>query len=208
MQTFWTDVLVPGIPMAEKVFRTVVVYVFLLAGLQLAGKRELGQLNPFDLVVLLLLSNAVQNAIIGNDNSLLGGIVGAVTLLVVNYLVVRFLYTHPGLDSLVEGSPEVLILNGELQKPALKHNLITVPELEAAARRQGIEDLARVRCSRLEIGGTISFVLKDPSPEEARHDELLERLGTLERQLSDLLQREAADRGPVDVIDARGRGTE
>lgn len=232
MQSFWTDVMVPGVPIAEKVFRTVTVYGFLLVGLQLAGKRELGQLNPFDLVVLLLLSNAVQNAIIGNDNSLLGGIVGAVTLLAVNYLVVRFLYAHPKLDSLVEGSPEVLILNGEMQPDALKHNLITLPELEAAARRQGIEQLDRVRCARLEIGGTISFVMKDPSPDETRHDELLERLGTMERQIAELLARPAhftgshppsvdgapspasraarehADRGPVDTIDARGRGTE
>jgi len=187
MQAFWQDLLVPGISAGEKIVRTVAVYGFLLVGLRLAGKREMAQLNAFDLVVLLLLSNAVQNAVIGNDNSLLGGILGAVTLLVVNYLMVRFLYAHPRLDAVVEGSAEVLVLNGQPQAAALKHNLITVQELEAAARRQGMEDLSKVSCARLEIGGTISFVMKDPSPEERRHDELLARLGALERQLARLL---------------------
>ena len=89
------DMVILGIPFAEKLIRTLCVYVFLLTGLRLAGKRELGQFNPFDLVVLLLLSNTVQNAIIGNDNSLLGGIVGASALLMINWFVVRYLYTHP-----------------------------------------------------------------------------------------------------------------
>ncbi|MDB4950800.1 MAG: rane protein-like protein [Gemmatimonadetes bacterium] len=190
MQTLWQDLLVPGIPAVEKVIRTLAVYVFLLVSLQLAGKRELGQLNPFDLVVLLLLSNAVQNAIIGNDNSLLGGVLGAATLLVANYLVVRFLYRHPKLDRLVEGSPDVLVLDGQVQHDALERNLITLPELEAAARRQGQGDLSRVRCSRLEVGGTITFVMAEPTPEEARHDELVTRLSALEQKLERLVARE------------------
>ncbi|HET6763806.1 MAG TPA: YetF domain-containing protein [Longimicrobiaceae bacterium] len=190
MQTFWQDLLVPGISAGEKIVRTVAVYGFLLVGLRLAGKREMAQLNAFDLVVLLLLSNAVQNAVIGNDNSLVGGILGAVTLLVVNYLMVRFLYAHPTLDAVVEGSAEVLVLNGQIQKHALEHNLITVQELEAVARRQGMEDLSKVSCARLEIGGTISFVMKEPSADEKRHDELLARLGALERQLGILIARE------------------
>ena len=190
MQTFWQDLLVPGVSAGEKVFRTVAVYGFLLAGLRLAGKRELGQLNPFDLVVLLLLSNAVQNAIIGNDNSLVGGMLGAITLLVVNYLVVRFLYRHPRLDEMVEGSPDVLVLHGEVQKEALERNLITVNELETAARRQGMENLSKVSCARLEVGGSITFVMKDPTPEESRHDELMERLRVLEEKLERLLARE------------------
>jgi uncharacterized membrane protein YcaP (DUF421 family) len=187
MQTFWHDLLVPGISAGEKVARTVVVYLFLLVSLRLAGKREMAQLNPFDLVVLLLLSNAVQNAVIGSDDSLLGGILGAVTLLVLNYLIVRFLYAHPRLDALVEGSPEVVILHGQVQQKSLERNLITLPELEAAARRQGMEDISKVSCARLEVGGTISFVLKEPTPEEARHDELLTRLSELERKLEAML---------------------
>src|SRR5262245_18977070 len=91
MPSVWLDLLTPGVSLIEKVLRTVLVYFFLVVGLRLAGKRELAQLNPFDLVVLLTLSNTVQNAIIGNDNSVTGGVIGATTLLAVNWLVVRFL---------------------------------------------------------------------------------------------------------------------
>ncbi len=90
----WHDMFHLGVPVAEKVLRPVVVYGFLVLGLRLAGKRELAQLNPFDLIVLLTLSNTVQNAIIGDDNSVTGGLLGAATLLGVNALVVRFLYRH------------------------------------------------------------------------------------------------------------------
>src|SRR6058998_452734 len=103
------DLFVLGIPLAEKLLRTLCVYGFLLVGLRLAGKRELGQLNPFDLVVLLLLSNTLQNAIIGEDNSLVGGILGASALLVLNWIVVRFLYTHPVVARWLEGDSDVLI---------------------------------------------------------------------------------------------------
>src|SRR6266704_3289668 len=100
---FWTDMFVLALPVAEKMLRPIFIYFFLVIGLRLAGKRELAQLNPFDLVVLLTLSNTVQNAIIGDDNSITGGIIGAATLLAVNALVVRFLYSHERLDRLVEG---------------------------------------------------------------------------------------------------------
>ncbi len=110
----WTDMFVLGLPVAEKILRPVVVYFFLVIGLRLAGKRELAQLNPFDLVVLLTLSNTVQNAIIGDDNSVTGGIIGAATLLIVNYLVVRFLYRHEKLDRIVEGESCTLIDKGKM----------------------------------------------------------------------------------------------
>ena len=103
----WTEFLTPGIPVAEKLIRSIVVYVFLLVGLRLAGKREMSQLNSFDLVVLLLLSNTVQNAIIGNDNSLVGGLIGAGALLILNGVLVRTLYHYGKLDKL-EGRPDVL----------------------------------------------------------------------------------------------------
>src|SRR5881394_424938 len=111
----WHNMFVLGTPLAEKILRPIVVYAFLIAILRLAGKRELAQLNPFDLVVLLTLSNTVQNAIIGEDNSVTGGMIGAATLLVVNYAVVRFLYGHQRLDVLVEGGCDVLIEEGVLQ---------------------------------------------------------------------------------------------
>src|ERR1700712_1833851 len=110
----WTDMFVLTLPIAEKIVRPVVVYLFLIGGLRLAGKRELAQLNPFDLVVLLTLSNAVQNAIIGEDNSVTGGLIGATTLLVLNYLVVRFLFGHQRLDRMIEGAPDVLIHEGRI----------------------------------------------------------------------------------------------
>src|SRR5437773_7892543 len=117
------DMFFLGLPIAEKIIRPVVVYFFLIGGLRLAGKRELAQLNPFDLVVLLTLSNTVQNAIIGEDNSVTGGLLGASTLLVTNHLVVRYLYRHKRLDKLVEGSPEVLIQHGKTLKRSLNREL-------------------------------------------------------------------------------------
>src|SRR5689334_24695489 len=128
-----SDMFVLAVPIAEKMLRPVVVYVFLIVGLRLAGKRELAQLNPFDLVVLLMLSNTVQNAIIGEDNSITGGLIGAMTLLIVNHAVVRYLYDHQTLERLVEGDPDVLIDNGVIQHKALQRELITVYTLEAAA---------------------------------------------------------------------------
>ena len=93
----WSHMFALGLPVLEKVLRPIAVYLFLVVGLRLAGKRELAQLNPFDLIVLLTLSNTVQNAIIGDDNSITGGLIGAATLLLVNWVVVRFLFAHPAL---------------------------------------------------------------------------------------------------------------
>src|SRR5229473_2331680 len=135
MHDIWKDMFVMGLPLLEKVLRPIIVYAFLVISLRLSGKRELVQLNPFDLVVLLTLSNTVQNAIIGEDNSVLGGLIGATSLLVTNYLVVRFLYDHRKLDQLVEGRADVLIEAGKVRTKHLKTELITMAQLEAAARR-------------------------------------------------------------------------
>jgi uncharacterized membrane protein YcaP (DUF421 family) len=175
-----------GLPLLEKILRPVIVYFFLVASLRLAGKRELAQLNPFDLVVLLTLSNTVQNAIIGEDNSVTGGIVGAAALLVINYLVVRYLYGHKKLDRVVEGRATVLIENGRVLNHHLKDELITLPELEAAAHRQGFASLEDVQQCILEPGGTITFLGKRPAPEEARHIEVLHRLDQLMKELAKL----------------------
>ena len=183
------DLFAVGVPITEKLLRTLIVYAFLLVGLRLAGKRELGQLNPFDFVVLLLLSNTVQNAIIGEDNSLLGGIIGATTLLVINWFVVRYLYSHPAIARLVEGDPELLIRDGKIRPNRLKHELITPEELEAAARRQGIESLHKVETCRLEVGGALTFVPKEPSDDEKRHGELVRHLESLKQSHKQLLER-------------------
>src|SRR6202453_5329092 len=110
----WTDMFALGLPIAEKILRPLVVYFFLGFGLRLAGKRELAQLNPFDLVVLLTLSNTVQNAIIGDDNAVTGGIIGATTLLAINWLLVRFLHKHHKFEQIVEGKRDFLIKNGRV----------------------------------------------------------------------------------------------
>jgi uncharacterized membrane protein YcaP (DUF421 family) len=179
METTFSHMWHLGLPIAEKILRPIVVYVFLIAGLRIAGKRELAQLNPFDLVVLLTLSNTVQNAIIGDDNSVSGGLIGAATLLFVNYIVVRFLFDHERLDRLVEGEPDVLIDHGVVQTDRLRKELITTIELEAAAHKQGFSSLAEIDRAILDPGGSIAFFARKPTPESERHAELLARLDAL-----------------------------
>ena len=184
--TIWTHMFQLSLPIAEKIARPVVVYAFLVLGLRLAGKRELSQLNPFDLVVLLLLSNVVQNAIIGEDSSVTGGLLGAASLLAVNHVVVRFLFRHERLDRMIEGEPDVLIDEGRLLTDHLSDETITVQELEVAARKQGFASLADVERAVLESGGGITFVAKKLKPEDVRHREILERLDRLAAELGGL----------------------
>jgi uncharacterized membrane protein YcaP (DUF421 family) len=180
------DMFYLPLPVLEKMLRPVLVYVFLIVGLRLAGKRELAQLNPFDLVVLLTLSNTVQNAIIGEDNSVTGGVLGAMTLLVVNYGVVRFLYGHPKLDELVEGQSDELIVDGVVQGERLKDELITLHELEAAAHKQGFASLDEIERAVLESGGTVAFFAKKPTADAVRHEEIMKRLDQLAAQVAGL----------------------
>jgi uncharacterized membrane protein YcaP (DUF421 family) len=189
----WNDLFVPDVSILEKIVRPVLVYVFLIVGLRVAGKRELAQLNPFDLIVLLTLSNTVQNAIIGNDNSVSGGVIGATTLLAVNYFVVRFLYNHERLESIIEGKCDELISNGQILHDHLERELITVAELTTAAHRQGFASLEDIDRAVLETGGTISFFSKEPIPEVARHTEVIAGLNRLSADLAEL--RKALGRG-------------
>ncbi len=182
----WSDLWIPGEPILAKIVRPLVVYAFLVISLRLAGKRELAQLNPFDLVVLLTLSNTVQNAIIGNDNSISGGIIGAVSLLVVNYVVVRFLYRHERLERLVEGDAVVLIENGRLRTDQCAAELITQAELEAAAHKQGFASLDEVERAVLEPGGVLALFGRKPDLETMRMEELVARLDAIQRQIADL----------------------
>ncbi len=183
MQEILRDMFVMGLPLLEKILRPIIVYAFLVISLRLSGKRELVQLNPFDLVVLLTLSNTVQNAIIGEDNSVLGGLVGATSLLVTNYLVVRFLYGHRKLDQIVQGSADLLIEKGKVRPQHLKSELITMAELEAAARKQGFASIAEVEQCVLEPGGTLTFTGKKPATEDLRHQELLQKLERLMEEI-------------------------
>jgi uncharacterized membrane protein YcaP (DUF421 family) len=180
---------VPGIPLLEKIVRPLIVYAALLVLIRLFGKRELAQLNPYDLVVLLTISNTVQNAIIGNDNSITGGLIGAVVLMAFNFLVVRFLYHHEKIDRIIEGDAILLVDNGCVVKDALDRELITVPELESVAHRQGFESLSEVQRCILEPGGTLAMFGKKPSTGEVRQEELIERLDEIKALL--------AQRGPA-----------
>lgn len=184
MHDMWKDMFLISLPILEKIIRPIIVYFFLVLVLRLAGKRELVQLNPFDLVVLLTLSNTVQNAIIGDDNSVAGGLLGATSLLATNYLVVRFLYNHKKLDQLVEGRADVLMENGKIRVQHLKSELITMAQLEAAARKQGFSSLADIDQCILEPGGTLSFIARKPDTEDLRHKELLSHIQLLRDEIT------------------------
>jgi uncharacterized membrane protein YcaP (DUF421 family) len=186
MHGIWKDMFVLGVPILEKLLRPIIVYVFLIVGLRLSGKRELAQLNPFDLVVLLTLSNTVQNAIIGDDNSITGGIIGATSLLAINYLVVRFLYDHRKIDQIVEGRADILVEDGKVHEHKLKRELITKEELAAAARKQGFETLSQVRQCVLEPGGTLTFIAKKPDTEDIRHAEVMKKFDLLAEEIARL----------------------
>jgi len=186
----WKDMFVLGLPLLEKILRPIVVYVFLVVSLRLSGKRELVQLNPFDLVVLLTLSNTVQNAIIGDDNSVSGGLIGATSLLFINYVVVRFLYGHNKLEQIVEGQSDVLIDKGQVKVDRLKRELITMSQLEAAARKQGFDTLSDVDKCVLEPSGTLAFVGRKPDTDDLRHRELVSHL---ERLLEEVTRGRSAE---------------
>lgn len=186
MDGIWQDLLQPGIPVLEKILRPVIVYVFLIVGLRLAGKRELAQLNPFDLVVLLTISNTVQNAIIGNDNSVAGGLIGATTLLVVNWIVVRWTFHHPRVERLIEGSATVVVDGGRIDEAALAREFITMDELASAAHRQGYLSLNDVERAVLEPGGSLTFAPKAETTRVRRHDEIMTKLAALEEGIAAL----------------------
>ncbi|MBI3425920.1 MAG: DUF421 domain-containing protein [Acidobacteria bacterium] len=181
-----TDMFHLTLPIAEKMLRPIIVYVFLVVVLRVFGKRELAQLNPFDLVVLLSLSNTVQNAIIGDDTSVTGGLIGAFTLLAVNYLVVRFLFRHRRLDQIVEGSPAVLVENGCVQPRVLAKELLTESELLTVAHRQGFKNLNEIERCVLDPCGTFFIEAKTPPLAERQHAALLAELAEIKQQLAQL----------------------
>src|ERR1035437_5313323 len=155
--SMWNAIFGLGAPLAEKILRPAIGYIFLVVFLRVFGKRELAQLTPFGLVVLLSLPNTVQNAIIGNDNSLTGGLVGAFALMAINYLVVRFLFRHRRLDQVFEGKPTVLIKDGRIVNHALAQELLTRAELMTVLHRQGFSALEDVEQCVLEPGGTFAI---------------------------------------------------
>ena len=149
---------IPDIPLAEKLLRSVVVYGFLLASFRLSGKRQLGQMTPFDLIVLLIISNVVQNALIGNDNSLGGGLVGAATILVLNSLVARVTFRSKTAQRLVEHAPTVLVRHGRILSANLERERLSLSEFHAALRREGVVTVSELRYVLLEQDGHLSVI--------------------------------------------------
>lgn len=149
---------IPDIPLAEKVLRSIVVYGFLLAAFRVVGKRQLGQMTPFDLIVLLVISNVLQNALIGNDNSLGGGLVGATTILVVNALVTRATFGSKRLRRFVEHQPTILVRHGRILRENLTREQISLDEFHAALRREGVVTLTGIRYVLLEQDGHFSVL--------------------------------------------------
>jgi uncharacterized membrane protein YcaP (DUF421 family) len=169
---------------AEKLLRPVIVYLVLVALLRLFGKRELAQLNPFDLVVLLSLSNTVQNAIIGDDNSVTGGVIGAFSLLAINWLVVRVLYSSKWLTHTLEGRSTTLIRNGKIDTRALAKESLTREELLSVIHKQGFEGFHQVHRCELEPNGTFYVEAIEPSAADRRHEELVAKLEALQAQVA------------------------
>jgi uncharacterized membrane protein YcaP (DUF421 family) len=160
----WHDIWYLQVSAGEKIVRALLVYGFLVVALRVVGKRELGQTNTLDLVVLLLVANAVQNGIIGADSSVTGAFLGAAALFAVNELVNRTTYVFPWFEHALEGTPSVLIRDGKPMRRALRDSGISLSELRAIARRQGFADLGAVRTAILETNGVVSMFREDESP--------------------------------------------
>ena len=174
------------LPLAEKILRPLVVYLCLVVFLRLFGKRELAQLNPFDLVVLLSLSNTVQNAIIGDDNSVTGGIVGAFALLAVNWLLMNVLYRSPRLTTALQGSATELIRDGQVDQAAIRSEKVTNEELITVLNRNGFSHPREVDICLLEPNGAFYVKGKSPSVDELQRKELLEALQRLTAEVEAL----------------------
>lgn len=165
-QVSWHFVL-PEASVLQLLLRAVAVYIFLIVALRMAGRREMGQLTTFDLVLLLILSNAVQNSINAGDNSLGGGMVSAFVLLAINWMVGWATYRWRWLDRLVQGRPVRIVTEGRLHRRALARERITLEELRSALRKQGIEGLRECQQIVLEADGTLTAVRKGAHPETA-----------------------------------------
>ncbi|HWG59639.1 MAG TPA: YetF domain-containing protein [Candidatus Acidoferrales bacterium] len=154
---WWLPEISPG----EKILRSLIVYFFLLLMFRLLGKREVAQMTVFDLVVLLILSNVVQNAMIGPDNSVTGGLIGATTILVANWFVGRAAFGHPRFGRALEGTPTLVVHRGRFLEANMRHENISKEELMSNLRSQGVFNLKDVRTAIIEPSGKLS-VMKDP----------------------------------------------
>jgi uncharacterized membrane protein YcaP (DUF421 family) len=181
-----TDMFHMPLPITEKILRPVIVYLFLVVFLRIFGKRELAQLNPFDLVVLLSLSNTVQNAMIGDDNSVSGGIIGAFSLLAINWVLAWLLFRSPKVTATLEGSPTTLIRDGVVDEPALNSQTLTHEDLITVLNRNGFNDPAEIKLCILEPNGTFYVKGITPSSDELERRQMLTLLNDLTTEVKTL----------------------
>ncbi|HMG02875.1 MAG TPA: YetF domain-containing protein [Edaphobacter sp.] len=174
------------LPVLEKILRPIIVYLCLVVFVRLFGKRELAQLNPFDLIVLLCLSNTVQNSIIGDDNSVSGGIVGVFSLLGINFILTRILFRFPALNRLIEGKETVLIRDGKIDIEAVKQEALTELELKTVLHKQGLKAYSQVQRCVLEPSGNFYVEEKDPLREGKERDEILRQITALTTEVKEL----------------------
>jgi uncharacterized membrane protein YcaP (DUF421 family) len=174
------------LPILEKILRPVMVYLCLIMFLRVFGKRELAQLNPFDLVVLLCLSNTVQNSIIGDDNTVTGGIVGVFSLLTINWLLTRVLYRMPELNKALESDPTVLIRHGVVDWDAMKHEALTEVELRSVLHKQGFTDFAEVERCVLEPNGNFYLEGIKAMSDDAQRAAMMKEIRALSVELKEL----------------------
>jgi uncharacterized membrane protein YcaP (DUF421 family) len=148
---------------SEFFIRAAVVYIFLLFALRITGKKQVGQMAPFDLVTLLVLSNAVQNSMVGGDNSLLGGLISASSLVIINWGMSWLTFRSKKIERILEGRPTILVHNGRIDPKAMRESQITIHELNAELRSHGCTDIHEVRFAILENNGQVSVIPKNPS---------------------------------------------
>jgi uncharacterized membrane protein YcaP (DUF421 family) len=180
------------LPLLEKILRPVIVYLFLVGFLRLFGKRELAQLNPFDLVVLLSLSNTVQNAMIGDDNSVSGGVIGAFSLLTINWLLTRILFRAPRLNKFFELPPTVLIEHGVVDWQATKNEALTELELRSVLHKQGFDRYEEVEKLVLEPNGNFYMEGIKSMSDDAQRTALMNAIASLTREVKEMRSELAA----------------
>jgi len=186
LQTISHDMFHLPLPLLEKILRPVIVYLCLIGFLRLFGKRELAQLNPFDLVVLLSLSNTVQNAIIGDDNSVTGGIVGAFSLLAINWALMWLLYRTPKLTAALEGEPSTIIRDGVLDEKEMRRQTLTHEDLISVLNKNGFNEIGDVDLCVLEPNGTFYVKGKTPSSDDIERGELMAAIQQLAEEVRSL----------------------
>jgi len=196
LQTLSHNMFFLPVPLAEKIIRPVIVYLFLVVFLRLFGKRELAQLNPFDLVVLLSLSNTVQNAMIGDDNSVSGGVVGAFSLLAINWVLAWVIYRAPKVTGVLAGHPATLVTDGVLDEAELKKQSLTHEELISVLNKNGFNDPEDVKSCVLEPNGTFFVEGKKPSDDDRERGQMIRALAELSAEVK-ALRREIEAKGQL-----------